>query len=124
MIRNRQINNQCSFHCRKHFTAPHVDMLIICSAKRVVISSCVFRNSLIPLSSTQRSSEDDSEEQEFSEIIKTPRYRFLSKGLAYLWNLLGPYVARIVLRFYATGAFLSSVGDAEHLTKNIECSYS
>lgn len=75
----------------------------------------------------------------FPDELLYERYRFLSKGLAYLWNLLGPYVASdtrrnyaltvlqtawIVLRFYATGVFLYSVGDAEHLSKNIECSYS
>lgn len=121
-------------------------MFIICSAKRVVISSCGFRNPLIPLSSAQRSSEDGSEEQEFSGITKTPwcslmTFYMTDTGsypkpicgicLAHVasdtqrnYALTVLQTAWIVLRFYANGAFLYSVGDSEHLRKNIECSYS
>ncbi|XP_033971453.1 putative nuclease HARBI1 [Trematomus bernacchii] len=73
----------------------------------------------------------------FSEEYLYGRYRFSSEGLTYLSQLLEPHIANathqscaltvpqtvcIALRFFATGSFLYSVGDAENLSKNTVCS--
>ena len=64
------------------------------------------------------------------------RYRFSRQGLIYLRDLLEPYIANstrrsraltvsqtlcIALRFFATGTFLYSVGDAENIGKTAVC---
>ena len=64
------------------------------------------------------------------------RYRFSASGIIYLCQRLEPYVANatrrshaltvpqtvcIALRFFASGSFLYSVGDAENLTKSTVC---
>ncbi|XP_063050043.1 putative nuclease HARBI1 [Engraulis encrasicolus] len=64
------------------------------------------------------------------------RYRFSQQGLVYLTNLLDPYIAKytrrsralssvqsvcIGLRFFASGTFLYTIGDAEGLAKATVC---
>ncbi|XP_061600090.1 putative nuclease HARBI1 [Cololabis saira] len=64
------------------------------------------------------------------------RYRFSTESMAYLCQLLDPYVASatrrsraltvpqticITLRYFATGTYLYAVGDAENLSKNTVC---
>ncbi|XP_061576134.1 putative nuclease HARBI1 [Cololabis saira] len=64
------------------------------------------------------------------------RYRFSAESLLYLNNLLHPYIENvthrgsalsslqtmcIALRFFASGSFLYSVGDAEHIGKATAC---
>ncbi|XP_067088424.1 putative nuclease HARBI1 [Osmerus mordax] len=64
------------------------------------------------------------------------QYRFSRQGLIYLQDLLGPYIANltrrsraltvlqtlcIALRFFASGTFLYSVGDAENIGKAAAC---
>lgn len=64
------------------------------------------------------------------------RYRFSRQGLVYLTNLLDPYIAKytrrsralssvqsvcIGLRFFASGTFLYTIGDAEGLAKATVC---
>ncbi|XP_046907604.1 putative nuclease HARBI1 [Hypomesus transpacificus] len=64
------------------------------------------------------------------------RYRFSAKGMTYLCQLLEPYVANathrsraltvpqtvcVALRYFATGTFMYSVGDAENISKNTVC---
>ena len=64
------------------------------------------------------------------------RYRFSRQGLIYLQDLLGPYIANITrrsraltvlqtlciaLRFFASGTFVYSVGDAENIGKAAAC---
>lgn len=67
------------------------------------------------LSSAHGSPEDCSEGQEFSGIAKTPRCSL---------NIYEMYMRFIciALCFYATAAFLHSVGDTHHLSKNMVCS--
>lgn len=72
----------------------------------------------------------------FPEDFLLERYRFSRDSLLYLNNLLQPYIANVTnrgsalsslqtictaLRFFATGSFLYSVGDAEHLGKATVC---
>ncbi|XP_046905855.1 putative nuclease HARBI1 [Hypomesus transpacificus] len=64
------------------------------------------------------------------------RYRFSAEGMTYLCQLLEPYVANathrsraltvpqtvcVALRYFATGTFMYSVGDAENISKNTVC---
>ncbi|XP_067090351.1 putative nuclease HARBI1 [Osmerus mordax] len=64
------------------------------------------------------------------------RYRFSAEGMTYLCQLLEPYVANathhssaltvpqtvcVALRYFATGTFMYSMGDAENLSKNTVC---
>ncbi|XP_062325746.1 putative nuclease HARBI1 [Osmerus eperlanus] len=61
------------------------------------------------------------------------RYRFSAEGMTYLCKLLEPYVTHrsraltvpqtvcVALRYFATGVFMYSVGDAENLSKNTVC---
>ncbi|XP_056104451.1 putative nuclease HARBI1 [Rhinichthys klamathensis goyatoka] len=64
------------------------------------------------------------------------RYRFSKESLIYLTKILKPYIANvthrglalntehilcIALRFFATGSFLYTVGDAEHVGKATVC---
>lgn len=73
---------------------------------------------------------------DFHDDYLYERYRFSRPGLEYLCQILEPHVGRatrrsaaltvpqavcIALRFYATGSFLSSVGEAERLSKNTVC---
>ncbi|XP_053342479.1 putative nuclease HARBI1 isoform X1 [Clarias gariepinus] len=72
----------------------------------------------------------------FSDEYLTERYRFSSDGIRYLCRLLGPNIQHrtarshaltvpqmvcIALRFFASGMFLYSVGDAENLNKATIC---
>ncbi|XP_059915809.1 putative nuclease HARBI1 [Gadus macrocephalus] len=72
----------------------------------------------------------------FPEDFLLERYRFSRDSLLYLNNLLQPYIANVTnrgsalsplqtictaLRFFATGSFLYSVGDAEHIGKATVC---
>ncbi|XP_070820669.1 putative nuclease HARBI1 [Chaetodon trifascialis] len=73
---------------------------------------------------------------ELSEQSLYERYRFSGEGLQYNCQLLEPYISNVMhrnhaltvpqtvciaLRFFATGTFMYSVGDAENLGKNIVC---
>ena len=64
------------------------------------------------------------------------RYRFFREGLIYIINLLEPHVKSltrrswalttaqtvcIALRFFASGTFLYTIGDAENLCKSAVC---
>ena len=64
------------------------------------------------------------------------RYRFSAEGIRYICNLLEPYIGSatkrsraltvaqtvcVSLRFFATGTYMHSVGDAENLSKNTVC---
>uniref|UniRef100_A0A8C4SJS0 Putative nuclease HARBI1 n=1 Tax=Erpetoichthys calabaricus TaxID=27687 RepID=A0A8C4SJS0_ERPCA len=65
------------------------------------------------------------------EEILYERYRFSQGGILYLKDLLAPYIRSwaltttqtvcIALRFLASGSFLYTVGDAEHLSKSAVC---
>ena len=72
--------------------------------------------------------------QDRSDLIE--RYRFSGDGLRYLCRLLGPKIQHqtarshaltvpmavsVTLRFFASGGFLYSVGDAENLNKGTIC---
>ncbi|KAK0139982.1 hypothetical protein N1851_023089 [Merluccius polli] len=71
-----------------------------------------------------------------NEDILYERYRFSSEGIRYLIILVGPYVGNatkrscaltvaqcvcVSLRFFATGTYLHTVGDAENISKNTVC---
>ncbi|XP_029908331.1 putative nuclease HARBI1 [Myripristis murdjan] len=73
---------------------------------------------------------------ELPEQTLYERYRFSGEGLQYICQLLEPYISNvthrnhaltvpqtvcIALRFFATGTFMYSVGDAENLGKNTVC---
>ncbi|KAK0138494.1 hypothetical protein N1851_024972 [Merluccius polli] len=60
------------------------------------------------------------------------RYRFSSEGICYLVVLVGPYEGNatkrsraqcvcVSLRCVATGTYLHTVGDAEHISKKVPC---
>uniref|UniRef100_A0A3B3SEJ8 Putative nuclease HARBI1 n=1 Tax=Paramormyrops kingsleyae TaxID=1676925 RepID=A0A3B3SEJ8_9TELE len=72
----------------------------------------------------------------FTDDILVERYRFSRDGILYLNNLLAPYIISqtrrshalsttqtvcIALRFFASGTFLYTVGDAENLSKSTVC---
>uniref|UniRef100_A0A9J8AKJ7 Putative nuclease HARBI1 n=1 Tax=Cyprinus carpio carpio TaxID=630221 RepID=A0A9J8AKJ7_CYPCA len=72
----------------------------------------------------------------FSDEYLTERYRFSGDGIRYLCRLLGPNIQHrtarshaltvpqmvcVALRFFASGMFLYSVGDAENLNKATIC---
>ncbi len=72
----------------------------------------------------------------FSDEYLTERYRFSGDGIRYLCRLLGqniqhrtarshaltvPQMVCVALRFFASGMFLYSVGDAENLNKATIC---
>ncbi|KAK0142836.1 hypothetical protein N1851_019216 [Merluccius polli] len=67
-----------------------------------------------------------------SEGILYERYRFSSEGIRYLVVLVGPYEGNatkrsraqcvcVSLRFVATGTYLHTVSDAEHISKKVPC---
>ena len=79
---------------------------------------------------------DRSDLLSFPYVIFYERYRFSAEGICYLCKLLEPYVSNstkrshaltvaqavcISLRFFATGTYMHSVGDAENLSKNTVC---
>lgn len=70
------------------------------------------------------------------DSVLIERYRFSREGIIYLTNLLDPYVKSstrrsralttaqtvcIALRFFASGTFLYTVGDAENIGKSAVC---
>lgn len=72
----------------------------------------------------------------FPDDFLLERYSFSRDSLIYLNSLLQPYIANvtnrgsalsslqticIAFRFFATGSFLYSVGDAEHIGKATVC---
>lgn len=72
----------------------------------------------------------------FPEDHLYERYRFSAEGIRYLCRVLGPQIKHhtarshalnveqmvcVALRFFASGGFLYSVGDAEHLNKATIC---
>nr|XP_023659459.1 putative nuclease HARBI1 [Paramormyrops kingsleyae] len=72
----------------------------------------------------------------YPDDILHERYRFSSEGIRYLCQLLGPEVSNstrrsnaltiehtvcLALRYFASGQFMYSIGDAEHLSKNTVC---
>ncbi|KAK0138676.1 hypothetical protein N1851_024784 [Merluccius polli] len=78
------------------------------------------------------SSEGIYERYRFSSEGIYERYRFSSEGIRYLVVLVGPYVgnatkrscaqcACVSLRCVATGTYLHTVGDAEHISKKVPC---
>ncbi|KAK0142835.1 putative nuclease HARBI1 [Merluccius polli] len=84
----------------------------------------------------QRVFRDRSDPLALPEDILYERYRFSSEGIRYLIVLVGPYVGNatkrscaltvaqcvcISLRFFATGTYMHTVGDAEHISKNTVC---
>lgn len=79
---------------------------------------------------------DRSDPLAFPDDHLYERYRFSSDGIRYLCRLLGPRIKHrtarshaltveqmvcVALRFFASGGFLYSVGDAEHLNKATIC---
>ena len=69
----------------------------------------------------------------FPDEILYERYRFSAEGIRYICSLIEPSVRNatrrscaltvgqtvcVALRFFATGTYLHSVGDAENLSKN------
>ncbi|XP_071393635.1 putative nuclease HARBI1 [Centroberyx affinis] len=79
---------------------------------------------------------DRSDPLAFGEDYLIERYRFSGDGLRYLCRLLGPKIQHqtarshaltvsqmvcVTLRFFASGSFLYSVGDAENLNKGTIC---
>ena len=84
----------------------------------------------------QRVFRDRSDPLALPENILYERYRFSSEGIRYLIALVGPYVGNatqrsraltvsqcvcVSLRFFATGTYLHTVGDAENISKNTVC---
>ncbi|XP_034023606.1 putative nuclease HARBI1, partial [Thalassophryne amazonica] len=72
----------------------------------------------------------------YPDDILHERYRFSAEGIRYLCQLIGPDVCNIThrsnaltieqimclaLRYFASGEFMYSIGDAEHLSKNTVC---
>ncbi|KAL6481349.1 hypothetical protein MHYP_G00094290 [Metynnis hypsauchen] len=83
-----------------------------------------------------RSFQDRTDPLGFPDDYLFERYRFRRHSIVYLCQLLGPYIEKttrrskaltkpqtvcIALRFFASGAFLYSVGDAERLSKATVC---
>ena len=79
---------------------------------------------------------DRSDPLVFEDDYLIERYRFSGDGLRYLCRLLGPKMQHqmawshalsvpqmvcVTLRFFASGSFLNSVGDAENLNKGTIC---
>uniref|UniRef100_A0A667XMZ9 DDE Tnp4 domain-containing protein n=1 Tax=Myripristis murdjan TaxID=586833 RepID=A0A667XMZ9_9TELE len=79
---------------------------------------------------------DRSNPLHFADDYLYERYQFSRPGLKYICEILEPHIARvtrrsaaltvpqavcIVMRFFATGSFMYSVGDAERLNKNTVC---
>ena len=85
---------------------------------------------------TDRVIRDRQDPLSYTDEFLFERYRFSRQGLIYLQDLLGPYIANltrrsraltvlqtlcIALRFFASGTFLYSVGDAENIGKAAVC---
>lgn len=79
---------------------------------------------------------DRSDPLAFSEEYLFERYRFSSEGIHYLCGLPGPKIQHrtprsramtvsqmvcVALRFFASGSFLYSIGDADNLNKGAVC---
>lgn len=84
----------------------------------------------------ERSFRDRSDPLAFNDSYLYERYRFSRDGIAYICRLLNPYIANntrrnraltvpqtvcIALRFFASGTFLYTVGDAENISKASVC---
>ncbi|XP_067284070.1 putative nuclease HARBI1 [Pseudorasbora parva] len=83
-----------------------------------------------------RAFRDRSDPLAFNDSYLYERYRFSRDGIAYICRLLNPYIANntrrnraltvpqtvcIALRFFASGTFLYTVGDAENISKASVC---
>ena len=83
-----------------------------------------------------RTFRDRSDPLAFNDSYLYERYRFSRDGIAYICRLLSPYIANntrrnraltvpqtvcIALRFFASGTFLYTVGDAENISKASVC---
>lgn len=84
----------------------------------------------------ERTFRDRSDPLAFNDSYLYERYRFSRDGIAYICRLLSPYIANntrrnraltvpqtvcIALRFFASGTFLYTVGDAENISKASVC---
>ncbi|XP_053341020.1 putative nuclease HARBI1 [Clarias gariepinus] len=84
----------------------------------------------------ERTFRDRSDPLAFNDSYLYERYRFSRDGIAYICRLLSPHVANktrrnraltvpqtvcIALRFFASGTFLYTVGDAEYISKASVC---
>lgn len=84
----------------------------------------------------ERTFRDRSDPLAFNDSYLYERYRFSRDGIAYICRLLNPYIANntrrnraltvpqtvcIALRFFASGTFLYTVGDAENISKASVC---
>ncbi|XP_047434120.1 putative nuclease HARBI1 [Mugil cephalus] len=84
----------------------------------------------------ERIFQDRSDPLDHSDDYLYERYGFSRPSLTYLCEILEPYVGRatrrsaaltvpqtvcIAMRFYATGSYMYSVGDAERLSKSTVC---
>lgn len=84
----------------------------------------------------ERTFRDRSDPLAFNDSYLYERYRFSRHGIAYICRLLNPYIANntrrnraltvpqtvcIALRFFASGTFLYTVGDAENISKASVC---
>ncbi|XP_051989756.1 putative nuclease HARBI1 [Xyrauchen texanus] len=82
----------------------------------------------------ERTFRDRSDPLAFSDYYLHEQYRFSREGIAYICRLLSPHVANstqrnkahsptdcIALRFFASGTFLYTVGDAENISKASVC---
>ncbi|XP_029919693.1 putative nuclease HARBI1 [Myripristis murdjan] len=79
---------------------------------------------------------DRSNPLDFADDYLYERYRFSRPGLEYICQILEPHIGRatrrsaaltvpqsvcIAMRFFTTGSYLYTVGDAERLSKNTVC---
>lgn len=84
----------------------------------------------------ERTFRDRSDPLAFNDSYLYERYRFSRDGIAYICRLLSPHIANntrrnraltvpqtvcIALRFFASGTFLYTVGDAENISKASVC---
>ncbi|KAI2647206.1 hypothetical protein H4Q32_028034 [Labeo rohita] len=84
----------------------------------------------------ERTFRDRSDPLAFNDSYLYERYRFSRDGIAYICRLLNPHIANntrrnraltvpqtvcVTLRFFASGTFLYTVGDAENISKASVC---
>ncbi|XP_059410707.1 putative nuclease HARBI1 [Carassius carassius] len=84
----------------------------------------------------ERTFRDRADPLAFSDYYLHERYRFSREGIAYICRLLSPHITNstrrnkaltvpqtvcIALRFFASGTFLYTVGDAENISKASVC---
>ncbi|KAK0155981.1 hypothetical protein N1851_001478 [Merluccius polli] len=90
------------------------------------------KNLTIGFLKLQRRFRDRSDPLALPEDILYERYRFSSEGIRYLVVLVGPYEGNAIkrsraqcvcvsLRCVATGTYLHTVSDAEHISKKVPC---